>query len=95
VRLEGCYEPEVKGFAVQCRAHRLDGAAINPPAVAQESAIPNFMSTDSGWLLASGINFQPIAGEILPIGADPTFRRGAIGNGQVAIERIAMPRTGT
>ena len=67
----------------------LTAAAINSPAVAQESAIPNFMSTDSGWLLASGINFRSIAGEIAPIGADPTFRRGAIGNGQVAIERIA------
>src|ERR1700738_37200 len=49
---------------------------IAMPAEAHESAIPNFTSTNFGWLLDSGFDFLPIEGKVVPVGPDPTWRGG-------------------
>ena len=43
---------------------------------AQESAVPNFMSADFGWLVSSGFDYLPVDGSPAPIGADPNWRGG-------------------
>jgi hypothetical protein len=50
--------------------------AIAALAQAQESAIPNFMSANFGWLLSSGFDWLPVAGKVAPVGPDPNWRGG-------------------
>ena len=42
-------------------------ACIGIAAERQDTAIPNFMSADFGWLLTTGINFRPIEGKVAPV----------------------------
>jgi len=46
------------------------------------------MSAEFGWLLNTGINFQPIEGRVAPVGADP-YPRGRDGTGPVIRERLS------
>lgn len=50
------------------------GIAI--PAMAQESALPNFTSAKFGWLVNSGFDYLPVEGTVAPVGADPNWRGG-------------------
>ena len=63
-------------------------ACISAAAERQETSIPNFMSAEFGWLLNTGINFQPIEGRVAPVGADP-YPRGRDGTGPVIRERLS------
>ena len=63
-------------------------ACIAMAAERQETAIPNFMSTDFGWLLTTGINFRPIEGKVAPVGGDP-YPQGRDGSGPVIRERMS------
>jgi hypothetical protein len=46
------------------------------PGQAQQSAIPNFTSTNFGWLVSSGFDFLPVEGKIAPVGPDRQWRGG-------------------
>ena len=63
------------------------GAAVT--AGAQESAIPNFTSIDSGWLLAGGIDFRPVAGAVAPVSFDPAYPQVGTGNQRGVMERMS------
>jgi hypothetical protein len=56
---------------------------------AEESAIPNFSFTDSGWLLQGGINFRPIPGKVPPIAFDPAYPQVGEGNQRGVMERMS------
>lgn len=66
----------MSGFALKCSAALIASLAMAVPAAAQQSAIPNFTSANSGWLLSSGFDWQPIAGKVVPVGPDPNWRGG-------------------
>ena len=55
---------------------------IGMAAERQDTAIPNFMSADFGWLLTTGINFRPIEGKVAPVAGDP-YPQGRDGSGPV------------
>jgi hypothetical protein len=61
---------------------------IAADAGAQESAIPNFTSTQSGWLLAGGIDFRPVEGKQKPISFDPAYPQVGQGNQRGVMERM-------
>ena len=63
-------------------------AGIAASAERPETAIPNFMSADFGWLLATGVNFRALEGKVAPVGADP-HPQGADGTGPVIRERMS------
>ena len=63
------------------------GIAVS--AGAQESAIPNFAFTDSGWLLNGGIDFRPIPGKLAPISFDPAYPQVGQGNQRGVMERMS------
>lgn len=56
---------------------------------AQESAIPNFTSIDSGWLLVGGIDFRPVPGTVAPISFDPAYPQVGTGNQRGVMERMS------
>ena len=58
-------------------------------AGAQESAIPNFSFTDSGWLLNGGIDFRPIPGKLAPVSFDPAYPQIGQGNQRGVMERMS------
>jgi hypothetical protein len=58
-------------------------------AGAQESAIPNFAFTDSGWLLNGGIDFRPIPGKLAPVSFDPAYPQVGQGNQRGVMERMS------
>jgi hypothetical protein len=58
-------------------------------AGAQESAIPNFAFTDSGWLLNGGIDFRPIPGKVAPVSFDPAYPQVGQGNQRGVMERMS------
>jgi hypothetical protein len=58
-------------------------------AGAQESAIPNFSFTDSGWLLNGGIDFRPIPGKLAPVSFDPAYPPVGTGNQRGVMERMS------
>ncbi len=64
------------GLASLSGAALIGLVAMVMPAGAQESAIPNFTSTNFGWLLNPGFDFQPIEGKVAPEGPDPNWRGG-------------------
>jgi hypothetical protein len=64
---------------------------ISARAGAEESAIPNFTSADSGWLLAGGIDFHPVQGQVPPVSFDPQFPVGQ-GNARGVMERMSDAR---
>ena len=49
-----------------CGAGLIASVCIVVPGQAQESAIPNFTSTNFGWLVSSGFDFRPIEGRLRP-----------------------------
>ena len=58
-------------------------------AVAAENAtIPNFASTDFGWLLQGGIDFRPIPGKVPPVSFDPAYPQRP-GNQRGVMERMS------
>jgi len=59
-----------------CRATLIVSVCIAMPGQAQQSAIPNFTSTNFGWLVSSGFDFLPVEGKIAPIGPDRQWRGG-------------------
>jgi hypothetical protein len=65
------------------------GAAGAAGAGAQESAIPNFAFTDSGWLLNGGIDFRPIPGKLAPVSFDPAYPQVGQGNQRGVMERMS------
>jgi len=52
----------------------LVAVGIAARAGAQEGAIPQFMSTDFGWQLNTGLDFRPIEGKVAPVARDPGTR---------------------
>jgi hypothetical protein len=60
-------------------------AGIVERAGAQESAIPNFMSSNFGWQPNTGFDFRPIEGKVAPVGRDARPQ----GNDQPGIERLS------
>jgi hypothetical protein len=72
--------------AFKCSAAFAAFCAVGSAAMAQpkESAIPNLMSADFGWLPASGLNFLSVEGKIAPTGRGPVVagaeRLADIGN---------------
>jgi hypothetical protein len=62
--------------------------AISAGAGAQQSAIPNFMSTDFGWQLAGGIDFSPVEGKLAPVSYDPAYPPSGQGNQRGVMERM-------
>jgi hypothetical protein len=58
-------------------------------AGAEESAIPNFATIDSGWLLQGGIDFRPIPGKLPPISFDPAYPQVGTGNQRGVMERMS------
>jgi hypothetical protein len=58
-------------------------------AGAQERAVPNFSSADSGWLLNGGIDFRPIPGKTSPISFDPAYPQRGTGNQRGVMERMS------
>ena len=56
---------------------------------AQDSAIPNFTSTEFGWLLNGGIDFRPIPGQVPPISFDPAYPQVGTGNQRGVMERMS------
>lgn len=63
-------------------------AGISAGAGAQDSAIPNFTSITSGWLLAGGIDFRPVEGKLAPIAHDPAYPPTGPGNQRGVMERM-------
>jgi hypothetical protein len=63
-------------------------AGIGAGAGAQDSAIPNFTSITSGWLLAGGIDFRPVEGKLAPIAHDPAYPPSGPGNQRGVMERM-------
>jgi hypothetical protein len=63
------------------------GAALK--AAAEESAIPNFATIDSGWLLQGGIDFRPVPGKLAPISFDPAYPQVGTGNQRGVMERMS------
>src|SRR5690348_17149061 len=61
------------------------GVAVK--AGAEENAIPNFSSIDSGWLLQGGIDFRPIPGKVPPVTFDPAYPQVGTGNQRGVMER--------
>jgi hypothetical protein len=59
-----------------CSAALIVPVCIAMPGQTQESAIPNFTSTNFGWLVSSGFDFLPIEGKIAPVGPDANWRGG-------------------
>lgn len=78
-------------MSLLCGAMLMASAAIAIAAETetQESAIPNFMSADSGWLLAGGVDFRPIAGKVPPVSFDPQYPPAGNGNALSAMERMS------
>ena len=64
-------------------------AAGTVGAGAQDSAIPNFTSTQSGWLLAGGIDFRPVEGKQKPVSFDPAYPQVGQGNQRGVMERMS------
>jgi hypothetical protein len=65
------------GWAWRCSAALIASVGIAMPTGAQESAVPNFASPNSGWLLDSGFDWLPVGGKIAPVGGpDPSWRGG-------------------
>ena len=64
-------------------------SGIAAGAGAQESAIPNFAFTDSGWLLNGGIDFRPIPGKLAPVSFDPAYPQVGQGNQRGVMERMS------
>ena len=62
---------------------------LSAGAGAQQSAIPNFSSIDSGWLLNGGIDFRPIPGQVPPISFDPAYPQVGTGNQRGVMERMS------
>ncbi|HEX3487375.1 MAG TPA: hypothetical protein VHT51_20130 [Micropepsaceae bacterium] len=58
-------------------------------AGAVENGIPNFASTDSGWLLNGGIDFRPIPGKLAPVSFDPAYPQVGQGNQRGVMERMS------
>src|SRR5690349_12776297 len=58
-------------------------------AGAEENAIPNFSSIDSGWLLQGGIDFRPIPGKVPPVSFDPAYPQVGTGNQRGVMERMS------
>ena len=65
------------------------GVAVAAGAGAQENAIPNFSSIDSGWLLQGGIDFRPIPGKTAPVSFDPAYPQVGTGNQRGVMERMS------
>jgi hypothetical protein len=63
------------------------GVAVG--AGAEESAIPNFATIDSGWLLQGGIDFRPIPGKLPPVSFDPAYPQVGTGNQRGVMERMS------
>lgn len=64
-------------------------AGVAGRAEAQEGAVPNFTSIDSGWLLAGGIDFRPVPGAVPPVSYDPKYPPRRNGNALSAMERMS------
>jgi hypothetical protein len=74
-----------------CSAALMDCLAVGlaVKAGAEENAIPNFSSIDSGWLLQGGIDFRPIPGKVPPISFDPAYPQVGTGNQRGVMERMS------
>jgi len=61
-----------------CSAALIASVAVGIAAEARkpESAFPNFMSTDFGWQLNTGLDFRPVEAKIAPVGPDPSYSPG-------------------
>ena len=62
--------------------------SIAASSQAQESAIPNFTSTQFGWQLAGGIDFRPVEGKLAPVSFDPAYPPSGPGNQRGVMERM-------
>ena len=78
-------------MSLLCSAALIASVAVGiaAGAGAQESAIPNFAFTDSGWLLNGGIDFRPIPGKLAPISFDPAYPQVGQGNQRGVMERMS------
>ena len=74
---------------MQRGADRFGCGGIAAGAGAEESAIPNFTSIDSGWLLNGGVDFRPIPGTVPPVSFDPAYPQVGTGNQRGVMERMS------
>src|SRR5438105_15142579 len=78
------------GAALLCAA-----LPLGPAAGAEGANIPNFASTQFGWLLQGGIDFRPVPGTAAPIRFDaPDPLRGA-SNQRGIMQRISDAENST
>ena len=78
-------------MSLLCSAALIASVAVGiaAKAGAEESAIPNFSFTDSGWLLQGGIDFRPIPGKVPPVSFDPAYPQVGTGNQRGVMERMS------
>jgi hypothetical protein len=69
-------------------AGALAAAGTTAASAAENAAVPNFSSTEFGWLLQGGIDYRPIAGKVAPISTDPAYPMPR-GNQRGVMERMA------
>ena len=71
-----------------CTAVLFASIAADVGARGDERTIPNFMSANFGWQPTTFLDFEPIAGKVAPVGADPR-PRGVGTDGQPVRERLS------
>ena len=78
-------------MSLLCSAALIASVAVGiaAGAGAEESAVPNFSFTDSGWLLQGGIDFRPIPGKVPPVSFDPAYPQVGTGNQRGVMERMS------
>ena len=76
-------------FSLLCGAALMVSAAAGSVAGAENGAIPDFSSADSGWLLQGGIDYRPIPGTVAPISFDPAYPQIGTGNQRGVMERMS------
>ena len=72
------------GAALLCAA-----LALGQATGAESANIPNFASTQFGWLLQGGIDFRPVPGTVAPISFDPAYPQRGAGNQRGVMERMS------